>query len=180
VADVLANLTTALDDIIESEGPEVNRGPSEPGGISKYGVSLEAFADYCKSSARPVPTADDIANLTEADARLFYTNAFLNRIRFAELPSGVDYRLADIEVNLGPTGGITALQLALGIWPMGTIMTDAILGAVGTVDSRQLIRALGGVWISKKYTSASWSTYGHGWMNRDISSTQKAIAMVPP
>src|ERR1700728_643532 len=107
------NETTALDLIIQWEGPEINQSPTEPGGISKYGISLTTYADFCKKTDIDPPTFATISALTETDARAFYQAAFLPTIRFDDLPTGVDVRLVDISVNLGLTGAIEMLEMAM-------------------------------------------------------------------
>src|SRR6185436_2501632 len=104
------NLTATLDLILRWEGSDVNRSAREPGGISKYGISLTAYSDYCKKSNLPVPTADDVANLSEDFARNFYGQYWLPQVRFDELPSGVDILMGDISVNSGIVGAIRLIQ----------------------------------------------------------------------
>jgi lysozyme family protein len=181
---VAKNITAALDIIIFWEGPEVNRSPKEPGGISHYGISLQTYADYCKKNKLPAPTADDIANLTEAQARTFYSNVFLPAIRFNDLPSGVDVRAVDIAVNLGITGGVQLLQMVIGAFPLTSSLSDDQIKTINSYDPKAVILALSTGWISNKHTHTSWFDdgtghgYGAGWTNRNTNEKQKCLALV--
>lgn len=179
-----ANTAKALAYILEDEGAEFNVSPGEPGGASKYGVSVVALSDWNKKHGKPAATIVDVGNMTPDLAGQIYTADYLDPIRFNDLPPGVDYRLADIAVNLGVTGGITALQLALGMWPLTGIMDSATM-AMLKGDPKSLILSLSAAWIAKKHESPSWGPssvtkngYGHGWSNRNIAATRRAIAMV--
>lgn len=174
---MLENTAKALAYILEDEGAEFNVSASEPGGASKYGVSVVALSDWNKKNGKPPATIADVGDMTPDLAGQIYTADYLDAIRFNDLPAGVDYRLADIAVNLGVTGGITALQLALGMWPLTGIMDAATL-AMLKGDAKTIILSLSAAWIAKKHESASWKTYGHGWSNRNVAATARAIAMV--
>lgn len=165
--------------ILQDEGAEFNRGGSEPGGGSKYGVSLTVYREVL-----PGATLDNLAGLTKAEAAHIYINHILPQIRFDELPVGVDYRFADIRVNLGQTGSVNLLELVLQRWPLTGKMDDGLIAAVrNTADS--LVLALSAAWIAKKHESPNWGPspqtkngYGHGWSNRNIEATRRAIGML--
>ena len=172
-----SNETAALDLIIRWEGPEVNISSEEPGGISKYGISLTTYADYCKKVKLPAPTFDTISNLTESDARSFYQTEFLPAVRFDDLPSGIDIRLVDIAVNLGITGGINLLQMVMMQYPLTSSISDDLIKKINTYDPKIIIFDLSAGWISKKHTSLNWKGDGHGWTNRNIDLTDQTLAL---
>lgn len=182
---MINNLTQSLSYVLTDEGPELNVGGSEPGGASRMGVSVTALSDWHKQHGIPPATVDDVAAMTADLAGQIYTANFANPIRFNDLPAGVDYRLLDISVNLGVTGGITLLQLALSMWPLSGKMDDATITAVKTVDPKALVIALGAAWLAKKHESPGWlphpgsvNGYGHGWTNRAIKARDRALQMV--
>jgi lysozyme family protein len=173
-----ANETVALDLIIQWEGPEVNVSETEPGGISKYGVSLQTYADFMKKTGQPAPSANTIADLTELQARSFYQTEFLPAINFDNLPSGIDVRLADISINLGITGAINLLETTLMQYPLTNTITPSLLTTLNTYDPKSIVLALSAGWIANKHTSKNWATDGHGWSNRNISVTQECLKLV--
>jgi len=180
-----ANLARALAFIDEDEGPELNIGGSEPGGSSKHGVSMTVLQEWHQSHGLPPPTMDDMRAVDATLAGQIYTAKFADPIRFNDLPGGVDYRLLDIAVNLGVAGGVMALELALQVWPVDGVMTDALLASSRQIDPHALIEALSAVWISKKHESPNWNPspitrngYGRGWTNRNIRATARAIDLI--
>ena len=168
------NLPQSLGYITTDEGPEVNISAGEPGGISKFGVSLTVLSEYRKA---PVTFAD-VEALTQDDANEVYKARFAVPIQFDALPSGADYRLLDMAVSLGPTGAITALQMALRMWPVTGAMDAPTLAAVATADPKSLIESLSAAWITAKHATGGWPVNGHGWSNRNIRATDRAIAMI--
>jgi len=185
-----ANLPIALADLLVIEGSEVNIGGSEPGGGSRYGVSVTALSDFNKRHGKSAATVDDIRAMTPELAGQFYTEVTAQSIRFNDLRSGPDYRLFDIAANLGPTGGIWAMELALGRFPITGVMSDDLVAQANSTDARMLIRCLSAVWIAKKHCSPNWYPknvnpqsvtdhgYGHGWSARNIKATAAALALV--
>ena len=178
------NMNATLDLIIRWEGNDVNTAPSEPGGISKYGISLTAYSDYCKKMGKNPPVKDDVANLTEADARIFYEIYWLPQVRFRELPVGVDMRLADISVNSGIVGACKKLEMVLLQFPLTGKISDDLLKILNSYDPKMVVFALGAAWISAKETKPTWydagggKSYGHGWSNRNIDVTQKSLGLI--
>ena len=59
-----ANLAQSLAYITGDEGPELNVSPGEPGGASKWGVSLTVLSEHL---GKPCAVAD-VAALTPDDA----------------------------------------------------------------------------------------------------------------
>lgn len=175
-----ANLEKTVSYILESEGPEFNRGGSEPGGGSKYGVSLTAYREVAAHA-----TLDDLSRLTRQQAFDFYATHILPQVRFDDLPSGVDYRLADIRVNLGQTGATTLVELIVQRWPMTGKFDDALSAWLQSHDPKAVILLLSTAWIAKKRENVNWNPspitktgYGHGWTNRNIAATAQALALV--
>ena len=179
------NRQAALGFILNDEGDELNIGGSEPGGGSRFGLSITFLSEYRHKHGLASATIDDLKALSEVSAAAIYAETLLDPIRFDELPAGVDYRLADIATNLGLTGGPTALQLALGMWPLTGIMDAATMAAVSKVEPKALVSSLSAVWIATKHTSPNWGPspitkngYGHGWSARNQRATARALAMV--
>ena len=172
------NQDAALDLIMRWEGPEINESPTEPGGISKYGISLTAYADYCKVKKYDAPTMDNIRELTEEQARSWYAFWWLPQIRFDDMPSGVDLRLADISVNLGVRGAINLLEMSLNMFPLTGVLDDSVVSNVNKQDAKALIHALSTGWLAIKHTSPNWVKFGHGWSNRNLAVTAQALDLV--
>lgn len=180
-----ANLKTALGYILDDEGPELNVGGSEPGGGSKYGVSMTVLAEWNKAHGLSVPTLSDLGRMTPDLAGAIYTARFATPIMFGRLPGGVDYRLLDVCVNLGIAGGVSLLQVVLGIWQAPGAIDDATVMAISGVPAQSLVMQIGAAWIAKKHESPNWfpspitkTGYGHGWSNRNARATARALSLI--
>lgn len=180
-----SNRDSALTAILQWEGSDVTLGPSEPGGASKYGISVSFLSDYRKRYNLPEATIADVEALDESTARLIYSETLLDPIRFDEMPLGVDYRIADLCVNLGISGGATLTQVAIGHWPLTSLFDDTTLAAIGLSDPKVLIYELGAAWLAKKHEAPGWYTspnapkgFGHGWTNRRVATDQLAVSMI--
>lgn len=180
------NWKQAFDWVMESEGGEINISPNEPGGISKWGVSLQTYAEWCKTQGQPKPDFDTIKNLTREKAMVFYKSAFADKFCFDDLPSGVDYRMLDVSVNLGITGGLKMLAAIVGIW---SSLDPALLAAAAKVSDPVLLsNQLGAGWIAIKSTKDTWlykqvngkqvKGYGHGWSNRRAFADKNALKLI--
>lgn len=180
------NREKTLAAILISEDSTLNVAKSEPGGASKYGVSVDFLTDYYISNKFATKaTVADVSRLTADDATKIYDKMILDFLHFDDLPGGVDYRLADITVNLGRSGGPALLQLCLNIWPLTAVMDDNTMQHVHNTEPKALIMALSAAWLAKKHESPNWGPgpatsrgYGHGWTNRNISATAMALSMV--
>lgn len=178
---MIASINQAVGFILQDEGPEFNKGGSEPGGGSKYGVSLTAYREAGHATA----TLDQLSKLTKEQAAEFYINMILPQIRFNDLPVGVDYRFADIRVNLGQTGAVNLLELIAGRWPLTGKMDDELITFCSLHKPDALVLSLSAAWIAKKHESPNWGPspqtktgYGHGWSNRNVAATRRAMLMV--
>ena len=175
-----SGFATWINYILDDEGPELNQSPDEPGGASRRGVSVSALTDYNKSVSLPAATVADIINLTDAQATTFY-QWFFSTLMLDQVPSAVAYRIADIVTNLGHTGGVEALGIALGIYPVPTEMTPAIVSMVNAFDQGQLLCSLSGVWLENKHADeAGWLKYGAGWTSRRNKAHARAMGLLVP
>lgn len=172
-----ANLAKALAFVDEDEGPELNIAASEPGGSSKHGVSMTVLREWHAAKGMPPPTMDDMKAVDSKLAAEIYAERFAKPIRFDDLPAGVDYRLLDITVNLGVTGGPTLFQRVLGLQPTGRI-SDADIAAAKSRDPAELISALGAGWLAYKKEHGDWKKYGDGWTNRAKRAEPRALALL--
>lgn len=171
--------------LLESEGAEVNVNPpgtpvgqGEPGGASRYGVSVAALSDHRARRGLGPATVAMVAGLSAADAGLFYRDVTGAACRFNDLPGGVDYAMLDVTANLGPAGGAWLLQCVLGLWPHVDRVTDEMISLIRTINSGFLAYAIGAAWIAKKRESPTWPKHGHGWNNRMTRVRGDALMMI--
>lgn len=181
-----SNRIITLASILQWEGDELNTAPTEPGGASKYGVSVDFLSDYKRRHGLSKATVDDVAALTSETAGVIYSEMLLDPLQFDLLPSGVDYRLADLTTNLGMTGGPTLLQLCLGIYPLTGFIDPITLTLATAADPKALVVALSAAWIAVKHQSPNWGPnppvtakgFGHGWSNRNTAQKESALNLI--
>lgn len=175
-----SNLAQTLAWIDEDEGPEVNISPDEPGGSSCHGVTMEVLQEYNKAHGAKAPTLDDMKVMTAALAGQIFQWRYLDALRFNDLPSGIDYRLADAAITLGETGACLLVQMCLAMWPTTGIMDDATVNAIKGQTPIVLLTALDGAWLTWKRGMATdgWTKYGHGWTNRILKVRSRYSMML--
>jgi lysozyme family protein len=174
------NLSQTLAYIDEDEGPEVNISASEPGGSSCHGVTMEVLQEYNKAHGIAVPTLDDMKAMTAALAGTIFQWRYLDALRFNDLPTAIDYRLADAAISLGETGACLIAQMAMAMWPTTGIMDAATLAAIKAQEPIVLLAALDAAWLTWKrgLTATGWATFGHGWCNRIIKVRNRYVMML--
>lgn len=182
---MLVNRSITLDSILQWEGSDLNMAPTEPGGASKYGISVDFLTDYRKKHGLDAATVNNVAALTEDAARQIYNERLLDPLQFDQLPNGVDFRLADLTTNLGMTGGPNLLQLCLGMYPLTGMVDAPTLALVNSVDPKALVIALSAAWIAVKHQSSNWgpssvskSGFGHGWSNRNTAQKLASLELI--
>lgn len=175
-----ANRTQALDYIDEDEGPEVNISAGEPGGGSARGLTVEVWNEYNKAHGLAAVTVGDLGKVTAELSGSVFGWRFLDPIKFDDLPSGVDYRMADAAITLGATGACLIAQMSLAMWPATGIMDALTLAQIKAEQPIVLLRALDAAWLAWKHglTPTGWQKYGHGWVNRIIKIRSRYSLMV--
>jgi lysozyme family protein len=159
----MMNADRAIPLILKHEGGFVNH-PKDPGGATNKGITLATFRRYVKPSG----TVADLKALTEAQAIVVYKRQYWDRVMGDDLPSGVDYAVADFAVNSGPSRAVRELQRVIGVTQDGVIGPKTLAAVLplkpATVinalcDRRlQFMRAIRG--------GRLWQTFGRGWQRR--------------
>lgn len=154
------------------EGGFVN-DPRDPGGATKYGITIRTLSAWRKMPC----TVEDVGRLTWTDAREIVKTLYWDTVHGDDLPSGLDYCVADASVNSGPVQAIKWLQRSLGI------AADGLFGPV-TAEAVRTIRDVKGA--IDRYDAArlgflrhlrTWPVFGRGWFARVNFVTQRAKGM---
>ncbi len=127
----LTHFELALRWIFHAEGGYVN-DPKDPGGATRYGISLR----YLKGKGKIGDIdgdgdidADDIKDLTKSHAAELYRTDFWDKCRCDELPLPLAIVLFDQAVNTGVTTAIRSLQRHSGSKVDGVIGPKTIKAA---------------------------------------------------
>lgn len=158
-----ANLDKALAYVFVSEGGFAQRA-TEPGGSVCMGISQQTLATWRKQHGGPVPTVDDVRNLSKGEATAIYEKLYAEPIGFDALASGVDYCALDAAVNEG-VGWTTRIMRALPV-----SAADDVIDFV--CDTR----------LAGKRKRAEWVQFGRGWTSRieSVRKHAKEMAAAPP
>lgn len=104
--------------LLREGGARYTNNPADPGGPTKYGITLAALHEWRKF---PV-SAYDVQQLTEEEARAIYrSNYFVKPGLDCVADPAISEFLFDYSVNSGPGAAVKALQTALGVTADGSI-----------------------------------------------------------
>lgn len=155
--------------VLKTEGGYVNN-PSDKGGPTNYGVTIDTLASYRKSQV----TAADIQALTLTEAAALYLNKFVIVPNFDQL---VDIKLraamVDFGVLFGPIRAIQALQMLMKVNVDGLLGPQSLATANTILDTRPIINQLSVIRVNKHTDrvmyDASQLQFFRGWVARALS-----------
>ena len=174
-----------------SEGGFVNH-KKDPGKATNMGVTIFTLSD---DLGRPA-TVQDVKNLTKADAERILKTRYWDLVRGDQLPSGIDYLVADYAVNSGPSKSVKDLQrtmndIGFSIKVDGLIgpQTLNVLAQLSKEQAKKLVRLYAKRRMDFLKSLSTWSTFGRGWTRRvmgeqagiqvhDIGVADRAMLMI--
>ena len=163
-----ANTKQVLEWMGVSEGGYVNH-PKDPGGATNFGVTQRTLDAWRKSKGLG-PMSVKLMKRETAD-EIFIDNYF-RPIWFDQLPSGLDYAMADFAVNSDPRRAITKLQKIVGAKVDGVLGVQT-MASVAKWNVAELIIKLCNdrlaymkVIKNRKTGERLWKTFGNGWTKR--------------
>ena len=101
-------------------------------------------------------------------------------MRADDLPSGVDYTVADFAVNSGPSRAAKYLQSALGVTQDGAIGPQTI-AAANAADPKALIKKINAdrlAFMKRIQGGKLWKSFGRGWQRRVDAVRSTSLALV--
>ncbi len=134
----MTSVETIADEIIAREGGYVD-DPDDPGGATKYGVTLGTLRGLGVDLDGDGDTdAEDVRRLTRAQARGIFLEHYFERPGIAQLPEALHATVFDMQVNAG-ANAVKILQRLLN--DMGHRI--AVDGAIGprTAEAAHLAQA---------------------------------------
>lgn len=99
-----------IDDIIRREGSKYTNHPADRGGPTKYGITLETL----RRATNPYATANDVASLTEQQARAIYADLYVKPFEWID-DEPLRELLVDCAVQHGVGRAVKFLQAALNV-----------------------------------------------------------------
>lgn len=156
---VHSNAVSSINRILISEGSEYTNDPEDPGGPTKYGITIYDTRLYVKKNA----TAADVKALTRDVAVHIYDEKYWNALNCDALPSGLDYTLVDYGVNSGIARAGRVLRQILGLPTNDWHVTQEVLDAVNKRAVTALIRAENSERLAFLERLSTWPRFGRGW-----------------
>ena len=150
------NFSTCLDFTLKWEGSGYTDDPRDPGGATKWGVTLNTLAHW---RGKPT-TKSDVMGLTREEASAIYRNHYWDTINADALARGVDLMGFDIAVNMGAGRSLGWLAECKNMRPFEQIEY---------LDGKRR-----SFWRSLK----TWAVYGKGWSRREDACVSFANVML--
>ena len=160
--------------------------PHDPGGPTKYGISLHFNRDTIpdKDGDGNID-AEDVRRLTEADARAIWQRSYWALGRCEALPPAIAFMMADMTVNPGPGAAPCCLQRAINRAAGGafSVAVDgkigpATLAAIGRLDPVLLLLELSAQRSWYYGTRPNFDAFGEGWSRRNAACLYDALRLV--
>lgn len=169
----MSRFDDAIKIVLANEGSEFTNDPSDPGGATKFGISLNFY-----KTLHPDATLNDIKNLTIEDAKLIYFKEFWEKLPHPYINSDrVLFKLFDLSVNMGLFMAAKCLQRAARA-NNHDIIDDGIIGtktlnAVNQSIAPQLLACLkseaAGYYRTLVSQNKQLKIYLNGWLNRSYA-----------
>ena len=119
----------------------------------------------------------EMKSLTPEDLKPIYRKLYADKVRFDDLPSGLDWAVLDWAVNSGTGRAARALQKLVGATQDGAIGPKT-LQAVMNHDPAELVDKFHDT-RQKFYESLShFKTFGKGWTRRNEETREQAKEML--
>jgi len=170
--DDTSNFNQCVDIVFTQEGGYTN-DPNDPGGPTNFGITI---ADLKEWRGQEV-TADDVKNMTKAEAREIYRSKYWNPMQCGDLPNGIDLEVFDFGVNAGPQRSLKMLQEVIGVTADGSI-GPITMSAAKVADPHTVIQNFSEHRLDYYRSLSTWQHFGTGWTNRTNSVEQAALKMV--
>jgi lysozyme family protein len=167
-----SNFDACLTRLLVHEGGYINH-PSDPGGPTNFGVTMNDYRKYVKPNA----TIADIRAMTRDVAKAIYRVRYWDAQRCDELPAGVDYAVFDYGVNSGIARSARILRRVLHLPEDESIVTDEVLAAARESDANFVVAALCDERLHFLQSLNTWAIFGKGWSRRVAEVRAAASSM---
>lgn len=166
------NFDMALAHVLREEGGLADN-PRDPGGLTKFGITLPALAAYRNTDVK----RSDLLALTEQEAAQIYRTRYWDRISGDQIPSGFDLFLFDFAVNSGPLRAVKTVQALLNVAIDG-VMGPQTCAALAQGNADRTLRALADARLRFLKSLSVWSYFGRGWNARVNRSRDAALKLI--
>lgn len=153
---MLKHFDQAFDRLISHEGGYVNH-PNDPGGETKFGITLR--------TARAYGYTGNMRNLTREQAKEIYRQGYWNRAQADRYDPAIGFQFFDAAVNHGAGQSIRFLQRAVNVADDG-IIGPVTLKAIQNMSVTDVLARFNAERLEFYTRLSTWSTFGKGWSRR--------------
>lgn len=147
--------------------------PVDPGGRTKNGITQKVYAAYRR---RKGLAAQDVFKMQDHERDEIYRTQYFDKVRFDELPPGLDLVIVDGAINSGVSQSIKWVQRALGIQADGVIGIQTMQRIQDHPDHDLLIAAILQRREAFLKSLKTFWRFGKGWLNRTGQLRKKGQA----
>ena len=170
-------LTEALKFTLKWEGGFTN-DPVDPGGATNKGIIQSVYNRYRRRKGLDIRS---VKNLTEQEMLEIYEKDYWDLVRAKYLKSPLGLVMFDTCVNMGPSGSISRLQMALGLKVTGS-WTKEISDVIHTCDAGAIALQICRLRVAKRYARVKEDErqrkFLRGWLNRDNDLAREVRKMI--
>lgn len=170
-----SNFAAALKIELVFEGG-MDDDPVDPGGRTKNGITQKVYAAYRRRKGLP---AQDVFKMVDSERDEIYRSQYFDKIRFDELPPGLDLVIVDGAINSGVSQSVKWVQRALGIQADGVMGAITMSRIMDHPDHDVLIKNILDRRRAFLQALKTYWRFGKGWMSRvsQLQSKGQAWAM---
>lgn len=169
---VASTYPAAMNHLRRDEGGYVNH-PKDPGGATNYGVTQAVYDAYCRRTGQPTRS---VLQMLESEVATIYRTQYADKVRYDDLPAGVDYATLDAAVNSGVSRGAKWLQASVGANADGVIGNLTVAKA-NAADPVATVKTICARRLSFVRSLKTWTTFGKGWSRRIAGVEANGVAM---
>lgn len=150
--------------------------PVDPGGRTNQGVIQREFSAWLRKGGKP---SRDVFTMTDTERDAIYFENYGTRIRFNELPPGVDLVVLDGAINSGPSQSVKWVQRSLGLAADGVLGNLTMQSIVDYPNHDDLIAKICAARMAFLKSLKTFWHFGGGWTSRvnQLKKTGQAWAM---
>ncbi|WP_427145174.1 glycoside hydrolase family 108 protein [Rhizobium pisi] len=167
-----ANYLPTMHEVSINEGGWSDH-PDDPGGATMKGIIQREYDAFRKRKGRPLQS---VRYITDDEVAEIYRSQYASKVRFDDLPAGVDYATLDGAINSGVSRGSKWLQGALGVKTDGVIGNQTVSAAVAS-DAVKTIKKMCGARSSFLHGLSTFKVFGKGWSARVARVEATSVAM---
>lgn len=140
---------------------------------TRYGITQGVYSAWLTARGRAVRPVR-LATLDEAKA--IFKAQYWTPVRADDLPSGLDWAVADASYNSGASRAAKFLQASIGAREDGQV-GEKTIAAVHDHDPSDLINAVCDARLRFLRKLTTWGTFGRGWTRRVAEVRSAALTM---